>query len=546
MILLIDNYDSFTYNIYQYAGEIDPEIQVVRNDQITVDEIREMKDLKAIILSPGPGYPKNAGITEEVIRTLGGEIPILGICLGHQAIGEVYGGDVVLAGELMHGKMSEIEIDTENPLFDGLDSKIYAARYHSLILDRKSLPEELKVIGRDREGQIMAVCHKTYPVYGIQFHPESVLTEMGRKILENFICGIAKIGEKKEKKGNTSMMNQETLKPYLAKIVDGKHLTTEESYKAMDCIMSGNATEAQIGSFLTGLRMNKETPEEITGFAKVMRAKAAVVPEETEAIDIVGTGGDLASSFNISTTSSFVIAAAGAKVAKHGNRSVSSKSGAADVLEALGAKIGLSPEKNKECLDQIGAAFLFAQTHHGSMKYAGPVRAQLGVRSVFNILGPLANPAMTNYIVLGVYEKELLRPMADVMKNLGVKRALIVYGNDRLDEISISSTTSVCEINGQEIREYTIHPEELGLKLYSKEEIAGGTADENALITRDVLSGKKKGAKRDIVLLNAAAALYTIGKAEDFKAGIDLAREMIDSGRALKKLDEFILYTNAC
>lgn len=546
MILLIDNYDSFTYNIYQYAGEIDPEIQVVRNDQITVDEIREMKDLKAIILSPGPGYPKNAGITEEVIRTLGGEIPILGICLGHQAIGEVYGGDVVLAGELMHGKMSEIEIDTENPLFDGLDSKIYAARYHSLILDRKSLPEELKVIGRDREGQIMAVCHKTYPVYGIQFHPESVLTEMGRKILENFICGIAKIGEKKEKKGNTSMMNQETLKPYLAKIVDGKHLTTEESYKAMDCIMSGNATEAQIGSFLTGLRMNKETPEEITGFAKVMRAKAAVVPEETEAIDIVGTGGDLANSFNISTTSSFVIAAAGAKVAKHGNRSVSSKSGAADVLEALGAKIGLSPEKNKECLDQIGAAFLFAQTHHGSMKYAGPVRAQLGVRSVFNILGPLANPAMTNYIVLGVYEKELLRPMADVMKNLGVKRALIVYGNDRLDEISISSTTSVCEINGQEIREYTIHPEELGLKLYSKEEIAGGTADENALITRDVLSGKQKGAKRDIVLLNAAAALYTIGKAKDFKAGIDLAREMIDSGRALKKLDEFILYTNAC
>lgn len=173
----------------------------------------------------------------------------------------------------------------------------------------------------------------------------------------------------------------------------------------MDCIMSGNATDAQMGSFLTGLRMNHETPEEITGFAKVMRAKAAIVPEETEAIDIVGTGGDLANSFNISTTSSFVIAAAGAKVAKHGNRSVSSKSGAADVLEALGAKIGLTSEESKECLDEVGAAFLFAQTHHGSMKYAGPVRAQLGVRSVFNILGPLANPAMTNYIVLGVYEK---------------------------------------------------------------------------------------------------------------------------------------------
>lgn len=546
MILLIDNYDSFTFNIYQYAGEIDPDIQVVRNDQITAEEIEKMENLKALILSPGPGYPKDAGVTEEIIRIFGKKVPILGICLGHQAIGEVYGGSVVPAGELMHGKMSEIQIDNNNPLFEGLDSKIYAARYHSLILDRKSLPQNLKIIGEDPAGQVMAVCHKRYPVYGIQFHPESVLTEMGKKMIQNFVEKIAKIGDKREKKEEIAVMNQETLKPYLAKIVDGKHLTVEESYKAMDCIMSGNATEAQIGSFLTGLRMKKETPEEITGFAKVMRAKAAVVPEETEAVDIVGTGGDLANSFNISTTSSFVIAAAGAKVAKHGNRSVSSKSGAADVLEALGAKIGLSPEKNKACLEKIGAAFLFAQTHHESMKYAGPVRAQLGVRSVFNVLGPLANPAMTNYIVLGVYEKELLHPMADVMRNLGVKRALIVYGDDCLDEISISSSTSVCEIQGKSLREYTIHPEELGLRLYPKEEIAGGTADENAVIAREVLSGREQGAKRDIVLLNAAAALYTIGKAGTLKEGIDLARKAIDSGRALQKLDEFILYTNAC
>ena len=291
--------------------------------------------------------------------------------------------------------------------------------------------------------------------------------------------------------------------------------------------------------------MNHETPEEITGFAKVMRAKAAIVPEETEAIDIVGTGGDLANSFNISTTSSFVIAAAGAKVAKHGNRSVSSKSGAADVLEALGAKIGLTSEESKECLDEVGAAFLFAQTHHGSMKYAGPVRAQLGVRSVFNILGPLANPAMTNYIVLGVYEKELVRPMADVMKNLGVKRAMIVYGDDGLDEISISSTTSVCEINGDEIKEYTIDPEKLGFTLAKKEDIVGGTADENAVITKDILTGKEQGAKRDIVLLNSGAALYTIGKAETIKDGVKLAAKMIDSGKANEKLEQFIAYTNA-
>ncbi|MEI3509105.1 MAG: anthranilate phosphoribosyltransferase, partial [Anaerostipes sp.] len=188
---------------------------------------------------------------------------------------------------------------------------------------------------------------------------------------------------------------------------------------------------------------------------------------------------------------------------------------------------------------------LFAQTHHGSMKYAGPVRAQLGVRSVFNILGPLANPAMTNYIVLGVYEKALVRPMADVMKNLGVKRAMIVYGDDGLDEISISSTTSVCEINGNEIKEYTIDPEELGLTLAKKESIVGGTADENAVITKDILTGKEQGAKRDIVLLNAGAALYTIGKAETIKDGVKLAAEMINSGKANEKLEQFIAYTNA-
>lgn len=451
MILMIDNYDSFTYNVYQYIGSLYPQIQVVRNDEITIDEIRNLQNLEALVISPGPGYPDSAGISKDVIKTFGKDIPILGICLGHQAIGEVYGGKVVPAKELMHGKMSEITINNKNPLF----------RYHSLIIDDETFPEDLKVIGRDEKGQIMAVCHKEYPVYGIQFHPESILTEMGMKILENFLTDIAgiRLGDS-TKEETMSAVNQETLKPFLAKIVEGNHLT-EEAYKAMDCIMSGNATDAQMGSFLTGLRMNHETPEE-----------------------------------------------------------------------------------SKKCLDEVGVAFLFAQIHHGSMKYAGPVRAQLGVRSVFNILGPLANPAMTNYIVLGVYEKELVRPMADVMKNLGVKRALIVYGDDGLDEISISSTTSVCEINGDEIKEYTIDPEELGLTIAKKEGIVGGTADENAVITKDILTGKEQGAKRDIVLLNAGAALYTIGKAETIKDGVKLAAEMIDSGKANEKLEQFIAYTN--
>lgn len=543
MILLIDNYDSFTYNVYQGIGELYENIEVVRNDEITVEEMKK-KDIEALVISPGPGYPDTAGISKEAVRYFAGRIPILGICLGHQAIGEVFGAKTVHAQQLMHGKQSKITVDSSVSLFHGLPETLPVARYHSLIVDREGMPDELLIVGTDDEGQVMAVKHKDYDVYGIQFHPESILTESGKTIFENFLklAGIEIKTEKKEEEMEAA--KKTVMKPYLEKIVEGKHLTADEAYEAMDCIMSGGATQAQIASFVTGLRMNHETVDEITGFAKVMRAKAAVVKGETEAIDIVGTGGDLASSFNISTTSAFVIAGAGQKVAKHGNRSVSSKSGAADVLEALGAKIGLSPEQNQKCLEEIGVAFLFAQTHHGSMKYAGPVRAQLGVRSVFNILGPLANPAMTNYIVLGVYEEDLLRPMAEVMQNLGVKQAMIVYGDDCLDEISISDTTSICEIRDGKLISYKISPEEFGMAMAPKDSIKGGTSDENAVITREILTGKEQGPKRDIVLMNAGSALYTIGAAKDMQEGIEIARKSIDSGKALEKLNQFIEFTN--
>lgn len=537
MILLIDNYDSFTYNVYQYIGELYPNIEVVRNDQITIEEMEQM-DLEALVISPGPGFPDSAGISKKAIKYFAGKIPILGICLGHQAIGEVFGGKIVHAKELMHGKKSVIDIDTTDSLFQGLNPKISAARYHSLIVDGDSFPECLKVLGSDESGQIMALRHKKYDVYGIQFHPESILTDTGKQILKNFLENIADI--------NLDGKKEQTMKDILAKVADGKHLTEKEAYKAMNIIFKGEATEAQIAGFITALRINGETPEEISGCARAMRDNAVIVEGETDAIDIVGTGGDLAASFNISTTASFVIAAAGAKVAKHGNRSVSSKSGAADVLEALGAKIGLSAEENKRCVDEVGVAFLFAQTHHGAMKYAGPVRGQLGIRTVFNILGPLGNPAKTDYIVLGVYEKPLVHTIANVLNNLGIKHAMVVYGDDKLDELSISSTTSVAEVDHGEIKEYTIHPEDYGLSLYDKEDIVGGTAQENAEITKNILSGKEQGAKRDIVLLNAGAALYTVGKAESLKAGIDLAKEMIDSGKAMEKLNEFVEFTAAC
>lgn len=542
MILLIDNYDSFTYNLYQYIGTLYSDIEVVRNDEITLDEI-ENKKPEAIIISPGPGYPKDAGISVDVIKKFSGIIPILGVCLGHQSIVEAFGGKIVRAKALMHGKASNIKVDNQSVMFKDLSPVISCARYHSLIADEETMPDCLKITARDETNQIMAVEHCTKQVYGVQFHPESILTDDGKHMLMNFLNLIpgVEILEKPKVADNPKT----ALCKYGAKVVDGNSLTQEEAIEAMDIIMSGKATNAQIAELLTALRMKGETVDEITGFAKGMRAKATNVQNAKDAIDIVGTGGDLASSFNISTTSSFVISAAGVKVAKHGNRSVSSKSGAADVLEKLGVKIQTTPEQASASINNIGIAFLFAQSYHGSMKYVGPARREMGIRTIFNILGPLANPAETDYIVLGVYDKSLLPVMSKVLIELGIKRAMVVYGNDRLDEISISDSTSVAEVKDGNVIEYEISPGQFGLPRGKKEEIVGGTPEENAAITRGILDGTIRDTKRNIVLMNAGCALYTIGKTDSIADGIALAAEIIDSGKALEKLNQLVDFTNA-
>ncbi len=537
MILLIDNYDSFTYNLYQQIGSIYPDIKVIRNDKITVDEIEKMTP-EAIIISPGPGYPSEAGISVETIKYFSGRIPILGVCLGHQSIAEAFGGKIVKANAPMHGKMSNISIDSTNPLFKGMPEKITAARYHSLIIERESLPDCLSVIAEDEEGQIMAVCHKEHQTtYGVQFHPESVLTKLGSSIISNFLSDIAKIKVSNPVNNVIPEADRTALKKYISIVADGKNLTEQEAKEAMDIIMSGAATNAQIGGFLAFLRAKGETIEEITGFARVMREKAAIVPASKSAVDIVGTGGDLANSFNISTTASFVIAGTGLNVAKHGNRSVSSKSGAADVLDALGVNIKLTPAQAAACIQNVGISFLFAQSFHSCMRFVGVARREMGVRTVFNILGPLANPALSDYILLGVYDKALLEIMATVLMNLGVKGAMIVNG-DGLDEVAISGETDVCELRGNKIIKYKICPEDFGMKRYSKQDIVGGTPEENAKITYDIIAGKERGAKRDIVLLNAACAIYCTGAASSIEEGLKMAEESIDSGMALSKFEK--------
>ena len=333
------------------------------------------------------------------------------------------------------------------------------------------------------------------------------------------------------------------IKEAIIKLSKKQDLAYAEAEAVMDEIMSGQATPVQMSAYLTALALKGETIDEITASAAGMRAHCIKLLHNLDVLEIVGTGGDGSNSFNISTTSSLVIAAGGVPVAKHGNRAASSKSGAADVLEALGVKITLTPERSAEILKKINICFLFAQNYHIAMKYVAPIRKELGIRTVFNILGPLSNPAGANMELMGVYDQSLVEPLAQVMANLGVDRGMVVYGQDSLDEISMCAPTSVCEIRDGKFTSYEITPEQFGYERCEKGALTG-TPAENAEITKAILKGEEKGPKRQAVCLNAGAALYIAGKAASIEEGVKLAESLIDSGAALKKLEEFVEETN--
>ncbi|WP_288313736.1 anthranilate phosphoribosyltransferase [uncultured Selenomonas sp.] len=332
------------------------------------------------------------------------------------------------------------------------------------------------------------------------------------------------------------------IKEAIEKVVSKQDLTYDEAYTVMNEIMNGETSQVQNAAYLAALSTKSakaETIDEISGSAAAMRDHALKIEHDMDVLEIVGTGGDHAGSINISTTAAFLIAAAGIKVAKHGNRAASSKSGAADCLEALGINISLAPETCVKLLKEINICFLFAQKYHASMKYVGAVRKELGIRTVFNILGPLTNPAHPTTMLLGVYDEYLLDPLAQVLMSLGVKRGMVIYGQDCLDEISLSAPTSVCEFQDGWFKRYVIQPEDFGFTRCKKEDIKGGTPEENAAITRAILAGQEQGPKRDIVLLNAGAAIYLGGKAESITDGIDIARSLIANGAGLEKVAAF-------
>lgn len=533
MYVIIDNYDSFTYNLYQYLSELtDKEIYVVRNDKIGTDEVERLNP-EGIIISPGPGRPEEAGISVDIIRKFAGQVPILGVCLGHQAIGYAFGAKIVQAKNIVHGKVDSIKLDGRG-LFRNIPAQAGFTRYHSLVLDEKTIPEELEITARSSDGEIMGVRHKKYLVEGIQFHPESIASDYGKKILKNFI-------NYKRKPFNMGKL--------LFKVISGKNCTYAEAADFMENLTEGELSDTHIASFLTAMNMKGVVPEEIAGFVSILKRKKRSLKTDFPVLDTCGTGGDGLGTFNISSLAAVAAAAAGAKVAKHGNRGVSSPSGSADFFKALGMEIDLSPDKASVLLEKTGFSFLFAPIYHSAMRFAAPVRRELKMKTVMNLLGPLANPADAEYQLIGVYSEELISTVAEASRLLGTKRVMVVHGMEGLDEISVCGPTRIVEINEKgEKKDYIFDAENIGIKQYRIEDLQGGSASDNAEIARSILYEFSEGgtrdnryaAVRDAVLLNAGAALYVYGIADSIKEGYGKVLAAYSEGRVGEKLKEIV------
>ena len=503
MILVIDNYDSFTFNLVQALQAAGADVRVLRNDQVTRDEVEAMaddpaQDLRGIVISPGPGSPGSAGVsvaTIEVARERG--IPLLGVCLGMQSMGAAWGASIVRAPTLVHGEASEVHHDGEG-LLAGMPQDFPAARYHSLCVDPATLPEELYVTATSPEdGVVMGLRHRTLPIEGVQFHPESVLTPDGPHLLANFLR-LAGEGEASlldaatgsfATRGMTAAADaagsgagaagtdaavaagrpdrglamSELVRAAVSAIVDGRTLSMDDARLAMGAVMDGEATPSQLAALLMGLRMRGETVDELAGFASAMRERVVRVEAPAGTIDIVGTGGDGSGTFNISTTAALIVASLGVPVAKHGNRAITSRSGSADVLDALGVRIDHDAASAGRAMTELGFAFLFAPSFHPAMRHAGPTRREIGVRTAFNLLGPLTNPAGATRGLIGVGDAAIAPKVAEVLQRLGTERSFVVCGAG-VDELPLDGTGVIYDVTPAGIERREVDPEAVGLQ----------------------------------------------------------------------------------
>lgn len=564
MIVIIDNFDSFTFNIVDFYKKIGEEVSVFRNNAIDIKTIETLQP-SLIVLSPGPKDPNAAGMTLEIIKYFAGKIPLFGVCLGCQSIAQVYGAKIIRAEKMYHGKISHITHEGRG-ILEGVHSPIEQMRYHSLIVDETTLPDCLEITARSESNEIMAIRHKQFPLEGVQFHPESVASIQGEVIMRNALS------MKRDSKNNNSSDSaddtaldtaldidpdiasdaiiQEKLQIIIERLLEKQNLTKQQTTEMMDWFSENKVSSEHIALILTALRMKGETAEEIAGIATSTRKHSVILPTniKNNLVDIVGTGGDKSNTFNISTAAAIVAAGAGAKLAKHGSRATTSKCGSADVLEALGIDINKSPSEMADMLETAGMCFMFAPLYHPSMKFVAPVRKKLKIRTVFNILGPLVNPALVPNIVLGVYTESLMEIMANTLISLGIQRALVVHAPSGVDEIILEDITHIIEIREQKKHAYTFEPSEYIPNYHSfnknhiSQYIASGDAAYNAALIESIIYGsivdqEQKNILEAVVALNAGAALFVSGVATNIKDGIALAYTSIHSGAAKTVLD---------
>ena len=532
MILLIDNYDSFVFNVAQYLGELtDEEVRTVRNDQLTLAEIRALKPSR-IVLSPGPKHPKDSGICLEILKEIT-DIPILGICLGHQAFGLVHGATVKRLEVPLHGKTSVLTVtEPQSVLFKGLPQQFSVMRYHSLYVDKDTLPQELIITALSDDGVIMALQHKTKPIHSIQFHPESFFTEYGKNILKNFLIGTQAVQSVQNTEEKAKAYANEVFKTALKKLQENQPLGDSNFKQICEVLHSKQYDIVQLGALLVLISEKSLYSESLTAFVRNILAYSTTFADPRPMIDLCGTGGDGLKTINISTTVAFIVAALGVKVAKHGNRSVTSQSGSTDVLGELGIAMESNLMKQLDSLEKNGLAFFHAPFFHNLVGEVREVRQRLGIRTVFNVLGPLLHPnTKLKYQLVGLYHEPVMRLYAETLQLLGREHALVVRGNDGLDEISICDETKIVEVKGKQILEYTIAPEMFGFKRAFHADIQGGTPTENAEILRRTLKGEERGAKADIVILNAMFALYTANVVKHPAETKPLIEEALRSGK---------------
>ncbi len=531
MYVVIDHFDSFTYNLVQMLREtVTDEVRCIRSDAFVPEDLDALP-MRGLVMSPGPGRPEEYPASLDAVRRFSGRVPVLGVCLGHELIVAAHGGTIRRGKRIMHGKADAMLSDGRG-CFRNIPSPSSFMRYHSLVADPDTLPECLEATAWSRsDGDIMGVRHKERLVEGVQFHPESVGSEAGRRVLENFV---------------NYRREPFPARKVLSGLLAGDDLDRDAARAFMLEAAEGNLTDAQLAGFLCAFEAKGVTAAEIAGCVSVLVDKCVPFRAGRPVLDIVGIGGDGKGSFNLSSMASIAAAACGQAMAKHGNRAVSSFCGSADFFAELGYPLTIAPDKAEALLERTGFAFLFAPTYHSAMKHAVTARRDLAIRTVMNLLGPLASPARADYQVVGVPEESLLVPIADAAMLLGAKKILTLRSEDGLDEFSCAAPTRcVLATREGERREFVFDPAEAGIRGFSSASLAGGTAEDNARIARRLMSGEETGGVLDAVCLNAGAGLFLSGVAPDIVGGYRMAREAFAAGSVKAKLGDIIATAKA-